>query len=775
MAAGSLTALCLLLAAANAAAEATSSYIVHVAPAHALPAPRRGLLSAGAYGSFLRAHVPADVSSPAPTVHYSYAHAATGFAARLTGRQAAHLASQRSVLGVVPSVAERPHTTLTPSFLGLSPAAGLLPASNGATDVVIGVLDSGVYPVGRASFSADPSLPPVPGRFRGGCVATPSFNASAYCNTKLVGAKFFYRGYEQETGRPIDERVMSKSPLDTDGHGTHTASTAAGSAATGAGFFDYARGNAVGVAPGARIAAYKVCWNNTCTSDDILAGFEAAIADGVDVISISLGSTNGAQPFHLDTTAIGAFRAVRKGIVVSASAGNNGPRETTAVNIAPWFLTVAASTVNRQFPVDVLLGNGQTFTGTSLNTGTPLGATKLPLVYGGFVGTQFCEAGKLNATMVAGKIVLCESSNNARTAKGEAVRIAGGVGLILASFDLYREQAMTDAHVLPAASVTFVDAVKIANYIATDGSPAATIASGGTAIGRSAPPYPRMASFSSRGPSRHAPEILKPDITAPGVDILAAWTGANSPSHVSTDTRRVEYNVIAGTSMSCPHVSGVAALLRQARPEWSPAAIKSAMMTTAYNVDSAGGVIGDMSTGKASTPFARGAGHVDPNGAADPGLVYDADAEDYITFLCAIGYDAKQVALFTGDGSVTDCSTRSGSGVGDLNYPAFSAVFGPGKRAVTQRRVVRNVGGNVWATYKVRITAPDGVRVTVSPGTLRFRPWRKTQEYKVTLELQENLPDKHTFGAIEWSDGQHKVKSPIAITWPPATGKIAQL
>lgn len=124
---------------------------------------------------------------------------------------------------------------------------------------------------------------------------------------------------------------------------------------------------------------------------------------------------------------------------------------------------------------------------------------------------------------------------------------------------------------------------------------------------------------------------------------------------------------------------------------------------------------------------------------------------------------------------MTDCSTRSGSGVGDLNYPAFSAVFGPGKRAVTQRRVVRNVGGNVWATYKVRITAPDGVRVTVSPGTLRFRPWRKTQEYKVTLELQENLPDKHTFGAIEWSDGQHKVKSPIAITWPPATGKIAEL
>ena len=213
--------------------------------------------------------------------------------------------------------------------------------------------------------------------------------------------------------------------------------------------------------------------------------------------------------------------------------------------------------------------------------------------------------------------------------------------------------------------------------------------------------------------------------------------------------------------MACPHVSGMMTTMMTT-------AIKSAMMTTAYNVDSARGVIGDMSTGKASTPFARGAGRVDPNSAADPGLVYDADAEDYITFLCAIGYDAKQVALFTGDGSVTDCSTRSGTVVGDLNYPAFAAVFSSYKDSVTYHRVVRNVGGDATTTYRAKITAPDGVLVTVSPRTLRFTATQKTQEYVVTFaqRIFGSVTGNHTFGSIEWSDRKHSVMSPIAITWP---------
>ncbi|KAF7082361.1 hypothetical protein CFC21_086236 [Triticum aestivum] len=779
-----LAALCILAGIVAAAAatemveievvevEARSSYIVHVVPAHAPRLPRRGLLASRAYGCFLREHIPTKLSSPAPTVLYSYSHAATGFAARLTWRQAAHLASSASVLAVVPDTMLELHTTLTPSFLGLSPSSGLLPASNGASDVVIGVIDTGVYPEGRASFAAHPSLPPLPpGRFRGGCVSGPSFNASTLCNNKLVGAKFFHKGHEAARGSALGED--SESPLDTSGHGTHTASTAAGSAAADAGFYGYGRGKAVGMAPGARIAVYKACWEEGCPSSDTLAAFDEAIADGVDVISASLSAGGKAPDFHADIIAVGAFRAVSKGILVSASAGNSGPGEYTAANIAPWFLTVGASTLNRQFRADAVLGNGETFTGTSLYAGEPLGATKMPLVYGGDVGSKICEDGKLNATMVAGKIVLCDPGMFARAVKEQSVKLAGGAGAIFGSIESYGEQVMISANVIPATVVPFAASEKIKKYISAETTPTVTIVFRGTVVSRRTPPSPRMASFSSRGPNFRAPEILKPDVTAPGVDILAAWTGASSPTGLASDTRRAQYNIVSGTSMSCPHVSGVSALLRQARPEWSPAVIKSALMTTAYNVDSAGGVIGDMSTGGASTPFARGSGHINPNRAADPGLVYDAGTEDYIDFLCALGYTAEQVAVF---GSSANCSARAGSSVGDHNYPAFSVVFTTSETAaVRQSRVVRNVGGDARVTYRAKVSAPDGVRVTVTPRTLRFSARRRTQKYVVTFAQRTlgRVTKNHTFGSIDWSDRKHLVTSPIAITWPASQVTVA--
>jgi subtilisin family serine protease len=519
------------------------------------------------------------------------------------------------------------------------------------------------------------------------------------------------------------------------------------------------------MAPGARIAVYKVCWRDGCADSDILAAFDEAIADGVDIISLSLGAADQAPEFYDDASAVGAFRAVTRGILVSASAGNAGPGESTASNVAPWFLTVGASTINRQFPADVVLGSNETFTGTSLYAGEPLGANKVPLVYGGDVGSNTCEEGKLNASIVAGKIVLCDPGVNARVEKGLAVKVAGGVGAILASTEAYGEQALSSPHIHPTTAVAFSYAEKIKKYISSQASPTATIVFHGTVIG-STPPSPQMASFSSRGPNFRAPEILKPDVTAPGVDILAAWTGANSPTELDVDTRRVQYNIISGTSMSCPHVSGVAALLRQARPEWSPAAVKSALMTTAYNADNAGGIIGDMSTGNASTPFARGAGHVDPNRAVDPGLVYDAGTEDYITFLCALGYTAKQVAVFS---SAANCSTRAVSSVGNHNYPAFSVVFTSSKSAVvTQRRVVRNVGSNASAMYRAKVSSPAGVRLTVNPEQLQFSAAHKTQEYNITFtQGPGSVTGKHTFGSIVWSDGEkHTVTSPITVTWP---------
>ncbi|CAN6253067.1 unnamed protein product [Urochloa humidicola] len=749
---------CLLLAAATAVAavaeseaEALSTYIVHIAPAHASRSSRPCMLS-GAYSSFLRDNLPERVARPAPTLLYSYKHAATGFAARLTEAQAAHLASQESVLAVVPEMTHQLHTTLSPSFLGLSESFGLLQASGGAPSVVIGVIDTGVYPKDRASFAANSTLPPPPSTFRGSCVSTPEFNASAYCNNKLIGAKFFYMGYEAAHGR-LNETVESKSPLDTKGHGTHMASTAAGSAVADASYFNYGKGKAIGMAPAAHIAVYKACWAGECASSDILMAFDEAIKDGVNVISVSSGVFR--APFYSDSTAVGAFSAVRKGIIVSSSAGNTGPGEFTTFNVAPWILTAAASTINRQFLASVVLGNGENFTATSIYEGTPLGVDKIPLVYGGDVGSSECEVGKLNTSAVVGKIVVCDAGINTRQVKGEAVKLAGGAGAILISTKVFGEQSVATPHVLPAAGVSFATAENIKKYIRETESPVGTIVFLGTVIGRTMRPAPRMASFSGRGPNFIVPEILKPDITAPGVDILAAWTGENSPSGLASDPRRVKFNIIFGTSVACAHVSGIVALLRQVHPDWSPAAIKSALMTTAYNVDNTGDIIKDMSTSEASTPFVRGAGHVDPNSAADPGLVYDASTDDYISFLCALNYSAQQIAVLTRDGSVTDCSKRKGS-VGDHNYPAFTVVFRSGGGAVTQRRVARNVGSSITTTYTPNITSPAGVRVTVQPSTLKFTPLG-------------NVTDKYTFGSIMWSDGKYKVTSPIAVAWPPTT------
>ncbi|CAN6274214.1 unnamed protein product [Urochloa humidicola] len=762
----------LLLAAATAVAafaeseaEARSTYIVHVAPAHA-PRSSRPCMLSSAYSSFLRDHLPAQVARPAPTLLYSYKHAATGFAAQLTEAQATHLASQESVLAVVPEMTHQLHTTLSPSFLGLSESSGLLQASGGASSIVIGVIDTGVYPKDRASFAANSTLPPPPSTFRGSCISTPEFNASAYCNNKLVGAKIFYQGYEASLGHPMDETKESKSPLDTNSHGTHTASTAAGSAVADASFYGYAYGKAVGMAPAARIAVYKACWAGGCTSSDVLMAFDEAIKDGVNVISISSGVYN--VPFYSDSTAVGAFSAIRKGIIVSTSVGNSGPYEFTANNVAPWILTTGASTINRQFLANIVLGSDENFIGISIYEGTPLGVNKIPLVYGGDVGSSACEASKLNTSNVAGKIVVCDVGVITRQEKGEAVKLAGGAGAIIASRQDFGEQSVATAHVLPAAGVSFATAESIKKYIRETASPVATIVFLGTVIGPPARPAPRMLSVSGRGPNVITPEILKPDVIAPGVDILAAWTGVNSPSGLVNDTRRVKFNIVFESSVACAHVSGIVALLRQVHPDWSPAAIKSALMTTAYNVDNTGSIIKDMSTSMASTPFVRGAGHVDPNHAVDPGLVYDASTNDYITFLCSVGYTAQQIAVLTRDGTVTDCSTRRGS-VGDHSYPAFSVVFRSGVSAVTQRRVARNVGNSTITTYTPYITSPAGVSITVQPSTLKFTLLQKTQAYAVTFTRLGNVTDKYTFGSIVWSDGKYKVTSPIAITWPATT------
>ena len=601
----------------------------------------------------------------------------------------------------------------------------------------------------------------MPSTWRGSCETGPDFPSTA-CNRKLIGARAFYKGYESARGYPIDEKVESKSPRDTEGHGSHTASTAAGAAVAGADLFGYAAGVATGMATKARIAAYKICWSLGCFDSDILAAFDSAVSDGVHVISLSVGANGYAPQYFRDSIAIGAFGAVSHGVVVSCSAGNSGPGSFTAVNIAPWILTVGASSIDRDFPADAVLGDGSSYKGVSLYSGEGVGG-QLPLVYAGNCGSSLCIRGRLDATKVAGKIVLCDRGSNARVEKGSAVKLAGGAGMILANRGDSGEELVADAHLVPATMVGEKAGNAIRQYLRTQSNATAAIVFKGTVVG-SNQRAPGVAAFSSRGPNIRTEEILKPDVIAPGVNILAAWTGASSPTDLEIDPRRVDFNIISGTSMSCPHVSGLAALLRSAHPEWSPAAIKSALMTTAYNADNSGGVIVDLATGGETTPLVRGAGHVDPNRALDPRLIYDISVEDYVSFLCTIGYGPLQIAVFVK--KIVDCSGKMMESPGDLNYPAFSVVFNPARKVVTYKRTVKNVGGE--ATFEVEVSPPVGVEVTVHPSKLVFSENNQTLDYSVRFSTDLD-PFKvyplRAFGSLAWKDGVHVVRSPLAFHW----------
>ncbi|XP_004305758.1 PREDICTED: subtilisin-like protease [Fragaria vesca subsp. vesca] len=711
------------------------------------------------YTSILRSLPP----SPHPTkLLYTYSRAVHGFSATLSASQAHALQSHPAVLSVVPDMPRQLHTTRTYDFLGLADNFGIWPNSDYADDVIIGVLDTGIWPE-RPSFS-DSGLGPVPKTWKGKCVITGDFPASS-CNRKIIGARAYFNGYESHLGKPMDESNESRSPRDTEGHGTHTASTAGGSRVSNASFYEYASGEARGMASKARIAAYKICWTFGCFDSDILAAMDQAIADGVHIISLSVGASGGAPPYDRDSIAIGAFGAAQHGVLVSASAGNSGPGKFTATNIAPWILTVGASTLDREFPADVVLGDGRVFNGVSLYSGEGLMDYKLPLVYGGDCGSRLCYSGALQPSKVQGKIVVCDRGGNARVAKGSAVKLAGGIGMIMANTEESGEELLADSHLIPATMVGQMAADQIRSYIKTGHNATATIKFRGTVIGTS-PPSPKVASFSSRGPNSLTPEILKPDVIAPGVNILAGWTGASSPTDLDIDPRRVEFNIISGTSMSCPHVSGIAALLRKAYPKWSPAAIKSALVTTAYTLDNSGNKIKDLANGGESTPFVHGAGHVDPNRALNPGLVYDIDVNDYVAFMCSIGYGPRQIAVFMRELAGDDiCARNSLASPGDLNYPSFAVVFKPGRELVKYKRVVTNVGSVVDAVYEVNVDAPAGVEISVEPSKLVFSEVNQTQSYEVTFAKGIGYVNGERYGSIEWSDGRHHVRSPVAVRW----------
>ncbi|CAA0816278.1 Subtilisin-like protease SBT5.3 [Striga hermonthica] len=695
-------------------------------------------------------------------IFYSYTRHINGFAATLEENEAFQISKHPNVVSVFLNRGRKLHTTRSWDFLGLEKngeirAGSLWKKARFGENAIIGNLDTGVWPDSK-SFS-DEGFGPIPSHWKGICQN--DLDPSFHCNRKLIGARYFNKGYSSIVG-PLNSTYQT--PRDTEGHGSHTLSTAGGSFVPGASVFGFGNGTAKGGSPGARVAAYKVCWTpvggNECFDADILAAFDMAIHDGVHVLSVSLGGEP--VPFHNDSVAIGSFHAVRRGIVVVCSAGNSGPASGTVSNLAPWQITVGASTMDRQFPSYVVLGNKVQFKGESLSAKSLPRKKTYPVISARNAAAanataeqaELCKAGTLDPNKVKGKILVCLRGENARVDKGEQAALAGAVGMVLANNKASGNEILADPHVLPASQINYTDGLALFSYISSARSPVARISKPTTQLGTK--PAPFMAAFSSVGPNTITPEILKPDITAPGVSIIAAYTEAQGPTNQDFDTRRVEFNSVSGTSMSCPHVSGIVGLLKTLHPNWSPAAIKSAIMTTARTRDNTLKPVETASYSKA-TPFNYGAGHIQPNRAMDPGLVYDLSTYDYLSFLCALGYNRTQIQLFTKE----PYTCPRPISLLNLNYPSITVPNLNG--SVTVSRKVKNVGPP--GTYKARIRSPRGVSVKIEPDTLRFEKVGEEKGFKVRVNArrQGGGSKDYAFGQLIWSDGHHYVRSPIVV------------
>ncbi|ONM27023.1 Subtilisin-like serine endopeptidase family protein [Zea mays] len=571
------------------------------------------------------------------SIVYSYKHGFSGFAAKLTQPQAEELKKYPGVVSVKPNTYHHVHTTRSWDFLGMSygqqqssswsSSSRLLRKAKYGEDVIVGVIDSGIWPESRSFDDSGYGYGPVPKRWKGVCQTGQAFNASN-CNRKVIGARWYAADVSEE-----DLKNEYRSPRDANGHGTHTASTIAGSPVRNASHHGggLAAGIARGGAPRARLAIYKACHavggSASCGDASILAALDAAIGDGVDLVSLSLGGLGEIyQSLH----------AVAAGITVVLAAGNDGPVEQSLSRASRAAIAGGAK--------------GIIFEQYSTNS----------------LDTQVVCQGHLPCVVVDRESIFTIQSSDSNVAK-----------------------------ISPAATMV--------------GSQVAS---------------PRIATFSSRGPSAEFPSVLKPDIAAPGVSILAAM--------------RDSYVLLSGTSMACPHVSAVVALLKSVHPDWSPAMIKSAIVTTASVTDRFGLPIQANSVQrKPADAFDMGGGLIAPDRAMDPGLVYDIQPEEY---------------------------TRLDDRADRLNLPSIAV--SDLKNSVTVSRTVTNVGPAEVATYRAVVEAPAGVTMDVEPPVIAFeRGGARNATFRVTFVAKQRVQGGYAFGSLTWLDDakRHSVRIPVAV------------
>ncbi|WP_180687401.1 S8 family serine peptidase [Streptomyces gossypiisoli] len=721
---------------------------------------------------------------------YSYQYVLNGFAAELTASQATKLARAPGVASLVRNEMIRPTGTDeavgagsggataaraavsgpgraygatgvlpaadTAKFLGLKERGGLYSKfrggqRNAGAGVIIGVVDFGIdntNPSLRALPEPRPDAEAIARKWKGVCDPGEDRAHPYTCNNKLIGARYFNKSV------PELAEDDTPSPVDDEGHGTHTSTTAAGNygvpaSVPGTGI---SRTRISGIAPAARVAAYKACWKGSgCWTADVAAAIDQAVADGVDVINISLGT--GGDPADLTRpTYTAMFNAAKAGVFVSGSAGNDGP--SRVVNNAPWISTAAASTHDLGYRTRVVLGDGTSYTGTGLNA-SPVPSARFVDAAGaarsGVDAAQaaLCRPGTLDPAKVKGAIVLCETNGDgtgARAGKSAQVEAAGGVGMVL-----YNSRALLDTrgdvHSVPAVHVDNVTGRAVKAYLDRAGDRATARLGAARAVRQEAP---AIAAFSSGGPDvANGGDLLKPDIAAPGVDVVAgAVPGGNG------GTFRGPQGIASGTSMAAPHITGLAALLRSLHPDWSPMEVKSALMTTAATKTDEGKEIRRIGADGPATPLDYGAGQVAPNAADDPGLVYDATSADWTAYLCALGQRPV-----TGDGGDA-CATARKIDPSDLNYPTISIGDLAGKQTVT--RTVTNVG-DTTGVYTATLRTPRGYRATVSPKRLIVPPGRSAT-YRVTFTRTDADYGKWAFGSVSWGDRDgHRVRSAIAL------------
>jgi subtilisin family serine protease len=730
-----------------------------------------------------------EIGAPATKI-YSYRYVLNGFAAKLTPAEASRLARHPEVERIWPDSDQRLATNNSSTFLGLENPKGGLHADLKlrGENVVVGVVDSGIAPnhpslldtvdvIPRpcrsqwarstwlglflcAGYNHHPSKqvvysPPI--GFGGKCETGQGFAPGA-CNNKVVGARFYVDGFLQR--HTLDPHEF-RSPRDAAGHGTHVATTIAGNSVD-AFLFGTKVARVMGLAPRARVAIYKACWIEagglapTCTTSDVARAVDDAVADGVDLINYSLGTT------LTDLTApdgLALLNAFDAGVLTMVAAGNDGPDygTITAPSSAPWVLAVGASTQTGTVFDDAIAVTAPTtvagpvemreasFT-PALTSKSPIEqqlvlAVDAPTKSNGTNSTNDACSALTNARTVAGHIALIVRGGCEFQVKIKNAEDAGAVAVVVyndAGAPIVMNGDTGSVHI-PAVMIGSADGQRLVTALA--GTQQVTVKLARGVFVPLAEMGNTVADFSSRGPAQSDANFLKPDVTAPGVDILAGMTP--TPANGVQGER---YTYYSGTSQAAPEVTGVAALLKEAHPDWPPGTLKSALMTSAYQQ-----VVN--SDGTLANPFDRGSGHINPDRAIDPGLVYPNEYRDHAAYLCGLLKPPYPPA---------DCATIAAAGFSssptDLNLPSI-AVAELITGDVAKRRVT-NVGAP--ATYSAVVNAPADVDVAVNPASLVLGTGQSA-EFSMTFTNRGAPLDQWSFGELRWSDGTRTVVSPIAL------------